>query len=339
MVKRGGTKRKAVLEKIADKSSKAVTFSKRRDGLYSKAAQLCVMGEAQIAILATPSSSNSNVPFFSFGHSSVDSLVSAYLSGQRPVRVPEESKKMREDIGICMARKELGLSNWWEKEKLATSKSLEEIMQAMESMEILIRDADRLLDEDAFGFNQRKGKKKKDDSNDVVKTLIDVDDDDLLPQTLITSEDDQIISVCDRFFNNNDKNAALSTTHAEENTEEWSDMDIDQILNGFDFDKEPVEEDHEIKEVYENLKEWSDMDLQNLLNDVEKTEEEKDEHQTETVSDNSCSNNKALLLPAAAGELNDAQEEVLGFDIADLDLDSIFEGLSGDEFADSFLML
>ncbi|KAJ4881917.1 MADS-box transcription factor family protein [Raphanus sativus] len=257
MVKRGGTKRKAVLKKIEDKSSKAVTFTKRREGLYSKAAQLCVMGEAQIAILATPSSSNSNVPFFSFGHSSVDSLVSAYLSGQRPVRVPEESKKMREDIGICMARKELGLSNWWEKEELATSKSLEEIMQAMESMEILIRDADRLLDEDAFGFSQRKGeKKKKDDSNDVVlqhhhrtgKT-----------QTLITSEDDQIISVCDSFFNNNDD---LSATHSEENIEEWSDMDFEQLLSG--FEEEEKDDDHH--------------------------------HQIEAVSENSCSNN-ALLLP------------------------------------------
>ncbi|XP_018448806.1 agamous-like MADS-box protein AGL97 [Raphanus sativus] len=291
MVKRGGTKRKAVLKKIEDKNSKAVTFSKRREGLYSKAAQLCVMGEAQIAILATPSSSTSNVPFFSFGHSSVDSLVSAYLSGQRPVRVPEESKKMREDIGICMARKELGLSNWWEKEKLATSKSLEEIMQAMESMEILIRDADRLLDEDAFGFNQRKGKKKKDDSNDVVlqqhhgtgKTLIDVDDDDLLPQTLITSEDDQIISVCDSFFNyNNDKNAAaLSATHAEENTEEWSDMDFEQLLSGFE---EEDDDDHH--------------------------------HQIEAVSENSCSN------------MNNNAQNLFDLDLANVELDTIFEGLA-----------
>ncbi|KAJ4866160.1 agamous-like MADS-box protein AGL97 [Raphanus sativus] len=117
-------------------------------------------------------------------------------------------------------------------------------------------------------------------------------------------------------------------------------MDFEQLLSGFDFDKKPVKEDHEITEVYENLKEWSDMDLQHLLNDVEKTEEEEDDHQTETVSDNSCSKNKALLLPAAAaGELNDEQEEVLGFDIADLDFDTIFEGLSGDEFAASFPML
>ncbi|KAJ4867622.1 agamous-like MADS-box protein AGL97 [Raphanus sativus] len=288
MVKRGGTKRKAVLKKIDDKNSKAVTFSKRREGLYSKAAQLCVMGEAQIAILATPSSSNSNVPFFSFGHSSVDSLVSAYLSGQRPVRVPEESKEMREDIGICMARKELGLGYWWKDEKLARSNDPEEIMQAMESMEILMRDAERLLDEDAFGFSQRKGSLVVPHHHGTGKTLIEVDDDDLLPQTLITSEDDQIISVCDRFFNDKDKNTALSATHSEVNSEEWSDMDIDQILNGFE---EEEEDDHH--------------------------------HQIEAVSENSCSNknNNALLLPGD-------DQNLLDLDLANVDLDTIFGGLA-----------
>nr|VDD53946.1 unnamed protein product [Brassica oleracea] len=99
MVKRGGTKRKAEIKKITDKSSKAVTFTKRRDGLFSKAAQLCLLGDAQIAILATPSSSHSNVSFFSFGHSSVDSVVSAYLSGQRPAPPPVPGRQQRDAGG------------------------------------------------------------------------------------------------------------------------------------------------------------------------------------------------------------------------------------------------
>ncbi|KAF8048766.1 hypothetical protein N665_2411s0002 [Sinapis alba] len=228
MVKRGGTKRKAEMRKITDKNSKAVTFTKRRDGLFSKAAQLCLLGDTQIAILATPSSSNSNVSFFSFGHSSVDSVVSDYLSGHKPVPVPEESKEMREDIGICMARKELSLGYWWEDEKLE-SKSPEEIMKAMESMKILLRDAERLLDEDATGFSQREGsllvvdEKKDDNSDDVVmhhhggtgKTLIDVDDD-LLPQTPIT-------------------------------TTEWTDIDLEQL-----FRDDKTEEEHQIEAVSEN---------------------------------------------------------------------------------------
>ncbi|RID49480.1 hypothetical protein BRARA_H00279 [Brassica rapa] len=274
MVKRGGTKRKAEIKKITNKSSKAVTFTKRRDGLFSKAAQLCLLGDAQIAILATPSSSHSNVSFFSFGHSSVDSMVSAYLSGQRPAPPPvlEDSKEMREDIAVCMARKELGLGYWWEDEKLLASKSREEIMEAMESMQILWKAAERLREDEAIDFDQREGslEKMEDMSNDQT--------------TLISTEDDQIISVCDSFFNyNNNNNAALSAT--------------------------PPDED--------------------------------DDHQIEAVSENHCSNNmNALLSPpaAAAGGLND--QNLLDLDLANLDLDTIFEGLADldAEFVASLLM-
>ncbi|CDY32839.1 BnaC08g02610D [Brassica napus] len=266
MVKRGGTKRKAEIKKITDKSSKAVTFTKRRDGLFSKAAQLCLLGDAQIAILATPSSSHSNVPFFSFGHSSVDSVVSAYLSGQRPAPppVPEDSKEMREDIAVCMARKELGLGYWWEDEKLLASKSRDEIMEAMESMHILWKAAERLREDEAIDFDQREGslEKMEDMSNDQT--------------TLISTEDDQIIAVCDSFFNYNNNNAALSTTP-------------------------PDEDEHH--------------------------------HQIEAVSENYCSNKNALLSPpaAAGGGLND---------LANVDLDTIFEGLADldAELVASFLM-
>ena len=277
MVKRGGTKRKAEIKKITDKSSKAVTFTKRRDGLFSKAAQLCLLGDAQIAILATPSSSHSNVSFFSFGHSSVDSMVSAYLSGQRPAPPPvlEDSKEMREDIAVCMARKELGLGYWWEDEKLLASKSREEIMEAMESMQILWKAAERLREDEAIDFDQREGslEKMEDMSNDQT--------------TLISTEDDQIIAVCDSFFNNNNNNnaASLSATPADE-------------------------DDHH--------------------------------HQIEAVSENYCSNNmNALLSPpaaAAGGGLND--QNLLDLDLANLDLDTIFEGLADldAEFVASLLM-
>ncbi|KAL0649305.1 hypothetical protein Bca4012_091996 [Brassica carinata] len=247
MVKRGGTKRKAEIKKITDKRSKAVTFTKRRDGLFSKAAQLCLLGDAQIAILATPSSSHSNVSFFSF-----DTLRSIRPA---PPPVPEDSREMREDIAVCMARKELGLGYWWEDEKLLASKSREEIMEAMESMQILWKAAERLRDEDVVEFDQRKGslEKKEDMSNSYVAD-----------QTLIATEDDQIIAVCDSFFNYNNNNAALSTTP-------------------------PDEDEHH--------------------------------HQIEAVSENYCSNKNALLSPAAAagGGLND---------LANVDLDTIFEGLA-----------
>ncbi|KFK26164.1 hypothetical protein AALP_AA8G211400 [Arabis alpina] len=72
MVKRGGLKRKIPIEKIDKKTSRAPCYSKRCNGLFGKAAQLCLLSGAQIAVLATPMSDNSNVSFFSFGHASVD---------------------------------------------------------------------------------------------------------------------------------------------------------------------------------------------------------------------------------------------------------------------------
>ncbi|XP_013601023.1 PREDICTED: uncharacterized protein LOC106308411 [Brassica oleracea var. oleracea] len=163
-----------------------------------------------------------------------------------------------------MARKELGLGYWWEDEKLLASKSREEIMEAMESMQILWKAAERLRDEYVVEFDQRKGshEKEEDMSNDQT--------------TLISTEDDQIIAVCDSFFNYNNNNAALSTTP-------------------------PDEDEHH--------------------------------HQIEAVSENYCSNKNALLSPpaAAGGGLND---------LANVDLDTIFEGLADldAELVASFLM-
>ncbi|WZZ74545.1 hypothetical protein YC2023_085915 [Brassica napus] len=147
---RGGTKRKIdKMEKIPKREYRATTFSKRCSGLHSKAAQLCLLADAQIAILATPPSSQSNVSFFSFGHSSVDAVVNAYLTGQRLAPVREEP--MEEDIGVLMARKELGLELWWEKESLCESKDPRELMDAVKAMERMLsklRSGDFVSDEE-----------------------------------------------------------------------------------------------------------------------------------------------------------------------------------------------
>ncbi|CAN6829953.1 unnamed protein product [Brassica oleracea var. botrytis] len=120
-----GTKRKATMERITKRESAATTFTKRSFGLHSKVAQLCLLNGAQIAVLATPPSANSNVSFFSFGHSSVDSIVTAFLKGERPA-VREEIDDHEEDLGICLARKELGLPQWWEDDSLLKSKNPQE---------------------------------------------------------------------------------------------------------------------------------------------------------------------------------------------------------------------
>ncbi|KAJ4904528.1 MADS-box transcription factor family protein [Raphanus sativus] len=145
MVKKG-TKRKPTIERIAKRESAATTFTKRTYGLHSKIAQLCLLTDAQIAVLATPPSANSNVSFFSFGHSSVDSIVNAFLTGERPVR---EERDDKEDLGICFARKELGLPQWWEDNALLKSKNLQELNRAVNSMSRLLSKIKELRADDA----------------------------------------------------------------------------------------------------------------------------------------------------------------------------------------------
>ncbi|KAG7648811.1 Agamous-like MADS-box protein AGL97 [Arabidopsis thaliana] len=118
----GGVKRKIAIEKIQNKNPRAVSFSKRRKGLYSKASELCLLSDAEIAIIATPVSSNSNPAFYSFGHSSVDNVVAAFLANQRP----------------CDER------FWWEDESLLKSENLEELREAMDSMSTMLRDLKEL---------------------------------------------------------------------------------------------------------------------------------------------------------------------------------------------------
>ncbi|XP_018466316.2 agamous-like MADS-box protein AGL97 [Raphanus sativus] len=293
MVKKGGTKRKPVMTKITNKASRATTFTKRRDGLYSKAAQLCVVSDAQIVILATPSSSNSNVPFFSFGHSSVDSVVSAYLSGQRlaPVSTCDNTKATREDLGICMARKDLGLGFWWDDEKLVNSNDPEKLMEAMESMKVLysrlkeledqtLTTTTRIDDEDMVEISHESDEWSE---MDLHKLLQDCD----------CEEEDQ--SVTDKTCNNS--NSVSSA--AERSWEEVAiDLDLDTIIT------------------YDDLPELPPV----VVSNTEKEEEEEDENVSEKTCNNNNNNNSVSSLPAAA-------EKSLEEATMALDFDSIFEGL------------
>ncbi|KAG2261102.1 hypothetical protein Bca52824_068181 [Brassica carinata] len=230
MVKRGGggTKRKIKMEKITKREYRATAFTKRCSGLYSKAAQLCLLSGAQIAILASPPSSHSNVSFFSFGHSSVDAVVNAYLTEQRLAPVREES--MEEDIGVCMARKELGLECWWEKESLSKSENRQELMDAIKAMERMLdklRSGDfvnnyqsSVHDEDLKSNEMKKsgvvlqhGDQDQDETLNLQAVCCIPHDDDDLPEGFdknITEEQDQILAICDSFCAKEDNNNTIN---------------------------------------------------------------------------------------------------------------------------------
>ncbi|WZY97128.1 hypothetical protein YC2023_069457 [Brassica napus] len=228
MVK-GGTKRKPEMKKITNKASRATTFSKHRDGLYSKAAQLCVLSDAQIAILATPSSSsNSNASFFSFGHSSVESVVSAYLSGKR--LPPVSWRDTREDLGICMARKDLGLGFWWDDDKLVNSKNPEELMEAMESMKVLMSHLKGLENQTLTTVDEEISPDLDEWSEMELTQLLQDCDDDVPPPPLVSNtdnkeEEDQTVSE----KNNNNYVSSLPEKSLEEVT---MDLDFDTIFEG-----------------------------------------------------------------------------------------------------------
>ncbi|CAL9239672.1 unnamed protein product [Arabidopsis halleri] len=203
----GGLKRKIAIKKIEKKDSRAVSFSKRRKGLYSKASELCLLSDAEIAIIATPVSSNSNASFYTFGHSSVDSVVSAFLANQRPCD---------EKLGF-----------WWEDESLTKSENLEELRDAMDSMSTMLRDLKEL-------------EKQRDHQKETLilqpcSASVCVEDD----ITVNKNTEEQTLAVSDNSNNNN--NNGLLGNFDECNQE----FDLDQIFDEFEFDECNQEFDHQ----------------------------------------------------------------------------------------------
>ncbi|XP_038895446.1 agamous-like MADS-box protein AGL61 [Benincasa hispida] len=70
-------RRKIEIKKLEKKSTQQVTFSKRRVGLFNKAAELSILCGAEIAILIfTPHSK-----IYTFAHPNVDALLDRFLTG------------------------------------------------------------------------------------------------------------------------------------------------------------------------------------------------------------------------------------------------------------------
>ncbi|KAF3566705.1 hypothetical protein DY000_02019783 [Brassica cretica] len=204
----GGLKRKIPTDKkIEKKESKSVAFSKRRKGLFSKTAQLCVLSGAQVAILATPPCSKSNVSFYSFGHSSVDSVVSAFLKNEYP----------RED--------HLGSEFWWEDKRLSESEDPKELSEAVDSISRMMQNLKGLRSK-ALATREDAKKKKKEVVVDQSQTLnlqsagtssscIHEDQPENLQGLVkIFKEEDQKVAVSDK-NNNNNKDVVIQGTHQE----------------------------------------------------------------------------------------------------------------------------
>ena len=80
-------RRKIEIKKLEKKSSQQVTFSKRRAGLFNKAAELSVLCGAEIAILVSSATNK----LYTFGHPNVESLLDRFLTGNSAPPKPAEA--------------------------------------------------------------------------------------------------------------------------------------------------------------------------------------------------------------------------------------------------------
>ncbi|XP_010547911.1 PREDICTED: MADS-box protein SOC1-like [Tarenaya hassleriana] len=155
----GGLRRKISMERIEKKEKRSLAFTKRRDGLYRKASELCLLFDARIAILATPPTSNSNVSFYSFGHSSVSDVVDAFLENRRP---SDSNDCLSELSGCGMRSGGRGLGFWWEEEGFDMSENMEDLKDAIDEIQKLKNDVDLRL---------KAMKDRQDSCNDALREI------------------------------------------------------------------------------------------------------------------------------------------------------------------------
>ncbi|XP_060195708.1 agamous-like MADS-box protein AGL61 [Lycium barbarum] len=138
--KRSRGRQKIAIEKIANKNSLQVTFSKRRTGLFKKASQLSALCGAQVAVIVESPAGK----IFSFGNPSVDSVIHRYETGDvcRQQDVFNDSwKKYLDSKGDLeeaqkKEKESMGKSNWWE-DLCVENLGLQELEECMAAMQLL----------------------------------------------------------------------------------------------------------------------------------------------------------------------------------------------------------
>ncbi|KAJ6915209.1 MADS-box protein SOC1 [Populus alba x Populus x berolinensis] len=144
-----------------------VTFTKRRQGLFNKAADLCRICDAQIAIMVSSTGSKEKV--YTFGHSSVDAVFNRFLDNftAAPKAVAyeagiksasnylyEEIKALEGDVNTLMQNKKRNVGGvLWDslKEIEQFSTSVEELQDVADILESLLGQAKNKLMKNAIG--------------------------------------------------------------------------------------------------------------------------------------------------------------------------------------------
>ncbi|MCD7469701.1 hypothetical protein HAX54_008866 [Datura stramonium] len=122
--KRSRGRQKIPIQKITNKKSLPVTFSKRKTGLFKKASALTALYRAEVAVIVESPAGN----LFSFGNPSVDSVIHRFETGG--FGGPQE------DGFNFVIGEYSGKSNWWE-DVCLENLGLQELEECMSAMEVL----------------------------------------------------------------------------------------------------------------------------------------------------------------------------------------------------------
>lgn len=95
-------KRKIEIKRIEDKSSRLVTFSKRRSGIFKKASELSTLCGAEVAVLVRSPAGR----VFGFGHPSIDAVIQRYENSEVSGECPEYCGERVEGVERLEAEKE-----------------------------------------------------------------------------------------------------------------------------------------------------------------------------------------------------------------------------------------
>jgi hypothetical protein len=156
-----GRTRKIPMAKRETAEQRSVTFTKRRQGLFNKAADLCRICDAQIAIMV--SSTGSKEKIYTFGHSSIDAVFDRFLDNftAAPEAVAyeagiksasnslyEEIKALEGDVNTLMQDKKRNVGGvlWDSLEEIEqSSTSVEELQDVVDILESLLGQAKNKL--------------------------------------------------------------------------------------------------------------------------------------------------------------------------------------------------
>ncbi|XP_022886954.1 MADS-box protein AGL71-like isoform X2 [Olea europaea var. sylvestris] len=136
-------RRKVEIKAIENVSKRHTTFTKRRQGLFKKAKDLCTKCEAEATVITVSKAGN----IFAFGHPAVDPVVNRYLSygnGDERVHGGNRMAAMEEEM-LSLSKAERKVQTVMGKGRQEWDLAIGDLeINELDEMEMVIRDIKRI---------------------------------------------------------------------------------------------------------------------------------------------------------------------------------------------------